>query len=365
MIFLAIGLPGRFADWCGAVMSRLAAGSGGAVASMTFPPLEDMFGFDVIAPTLDELGRLLIGNTGRHIVICARQPDARLRTALSERAARFVVVLDDPRHAAADILGETDADPKRVVRAIANSCPMVMQFCELPGSLTLHAERTRIDPAAAVSAIAAHFGIAVEPDAIAAIVNELAALGIWSAGPEDAEEWAVRLPVAVRKMAEGALLGYRSLFRDGGLDQAIWTRDLFYLAADASRSPTELIDVSGGSRVLIYGPYLHLPQGSWTARVVIGFSQEAAGYAYLIDIFAGAQLASTTFQPDTAGIYHVDLTFSLGEPSGTGVEVRVMVTSDSARGQLAFGHVILRPLVLRHAGAASLASDDFSLALAI
>jgi len=106
-------------------------------------------------------------------------------------------------------------------------------------------------------------------------------------------------------------------------------------------------------------------RGSWTARVVVGFSQEAAGHTYLIDVFADAQLASTTFQPDGEGIYNADLTFSLGNPSGKGVEVRVMVVSDNARGQIAFGHVVLRPLALRRADPAGSEEDDYTRALAI
>ncbi len=359
-----MGLPGHFAEWCDAVMARLAAHAGGAVVSRTFPPLKDMFGYDGISSTLDELGRVLIGNAAEHFVIGARQPDETLRKALAERNAPFLVVLDDPRNAVADILAEGGADPKMVVRAVANSCPLVMQYYGLPGVLTVHADRARMDPPGAVSAIAAHFGIAVEPDAVAAIVNELAALGT-SASLSGGDELAARLAAASRKMFDGALLGYRDLFFDGRLDQIIWTRDLFYLAVDAGRTPTEPIDVAGGSRILIFGPYIHLPRGSWTAQVVLGFSQEAAGYTFLVDVYADTQLACTTFQPVGPGIYNADLTFSLGEPSGKGVEVRVTVVSDDARGQLAFGHVVLRPLSIRHADAATAAGNDFTLVLAI
>jgi hypothetical protein len=359
-----MGLPGHFAEWCDAVMARLAAGAGGEVVSRTWPPLTDMFGYQGISSTLDELARVLIGNSAKHLVIGARQPDETLRKALAERTARFVVVLDDPRNAAADILAETGADPKMVVRAVANSCPLVMQYYGLPGALTLHADRARIDPAAAVSAIAAHFGIAVEPGAVEAIVNELAAPGAW-ASPPGAEELAAQLPAATRKMFDGALLGYRDLFFDGRLDQIIWTRDLFYLAVDAGRSPNEPIDVAGGSRILIYGPYIQLPRGSWTAQIVLGFSPEAAGYTFVVDVYADTQLASTTFQPDGPGVYNADLTFSLGEPSGKGVEVRVTVASEDARGQLAFGHVVLRPLSIRRAEMMTSAGNDFTLVLEI
>jgi|HubBroStandDraft_4_1064222.scaffolds.fasta_scaffold00255_4 hypothetical protein len=362
VVLFSVGLPGRFADWCDEVMVRLARQSGLGVLLRTWPSLADMFSYQDIPSTLDELGRVLIGSEAGHIVMGSRQPDHGLRVNLARTSARFLVALDDPREAVADILAETDADAKMVVRAVANSCPLVMQYTMLPEALRLHAEEAALHPADAVLAIAQQFGISIDSDAAAALVADLAAVG-QSPSPGAAGETTSRLPSEYRKMVDGALLPYRGWFAEGRLDQLVWTRELFYLAADAGRSPTEPLDVSGGCRILIYGPYIQLPAGSWTAQVVLGFSQEAVGYTFFVDAFAGGELAATTFQPARLGIYTAELTFSLGEPSGKGVEVRVMVMSEDARGQLAFGHVILSPIVMHVADAWPTAGDDFAAVL--
>jgi hypothetical protein len=357
VILLSVALPGRFAQWCDAVMVRLAGRLGGAVASETWPPLDQMFGFGAGSSTLDALGRLMIGSSAQHLVIGARQPDERLRQALAARNVPFLLALDDPRDAAADILGETGADPRIVVRAVANSCPLVMQFDGLPGVLALHADHGRSDPAAAVSAIAAHFGIAVGAREIAAIVQELAPLAAGqSSGQRPAP--ADLLPAAAGKMLEGALAGYRRCFRDGRLDQIVWTRDLFYLAADGT-SPSAPVEVAGGARVLIYGPYIHLPPGSWSAQVILGFSPETTRSRFLVDVYADGQLACTTFQPGATGVYSADMSFSLGEPSGKGVEVRVTVANHDAAGRVAFGRVVLQPLAMRRPDGVG-GSEDFA-----
>ncbi len=355
MILFVVGLPGRFAQWCEAALVRLA---GRGVASETWPSLTDMFGYDGIPSTFDELGRALIGNRGEHLVIGARQPDARLRGALAERNTPFLLALDDPHNAVSELLAETGVDPKAVVRAVANSCPMVMQFDGLPGTLAIHADHARLDPAAAVSAIARHFGIAVEPEAAAAIADDLTTLGAGSESSGAAEP-AEHLPAETRKMIEGALLGYRHFFANGRLGQIVWTRDLFHLAVDAARSPTEPIDVAGGSRILIYGPYIHLPPGSWSARVVLGFSPETVHSRFLVDVYSDTQLACTTLQPEASGVYSADLAFSLAEPSGKGVEVRVTVANDDARGKLAFGRVVLQRHAMRRPDALA-ESEDFA-----
>ena len=60
-----------------------------------------------------------------------------------------------------------------------------------------------------------------------------------------------------------------------------------------------------------------------------------------------------------AGVYTLDIDFSLDEPSGMGLEIRVFVSSDNSRGQLAFGHVALRPLAMRQPDAIIGSQDDF------
>ena len=127
MIFFSIGLPGRLAEWCDAVLARLAGTDGQAILT-TWPPLTRMFGYDEIAPVLDQVAVSLIETGATHLVMGARQPDERLRAALVAVNARFVVALDDPRIAVADILGSTDSDLRAVARAVANSCPLVMRY---------------------------------------------------------------------------------------------------------------------------------------------------------------------------------------------------------------------------------------------
>jgi hypothetical protein len=356
VILFSVGLPSRFTQWCDAVIARL-AGCLGDVEVHACPPLLDMIGYAAAVPMLETLARVMIANRTRHLVIGVRQPDERLRLALAAKSARFVLALDDPSNAVAHLLTETGADPRAAVRAIANSCPMVMPFDGLPGALTMHADQVRPDPAKAVSAIAEHLRIAVEPEVVAAIVDEMTDPCAWplAGGHADLEE---QLPVGSRKMLEGALSAYRTYFWNRRLGQIVWTRDLFHLADDPGRGPTEPVEVAGDSRILTYGPYVHLPPGSWSAQVILGFSPETAGYTFLIDVYADGQLACATLQPGATRIQSVNLSFVVGEPTGKGVEIRVSVASAAAAGRVALGRVVLQPSEMQHPNAAS-GSEDF------
>ena len=320
-----------------------------------------MLGYEAAPSALGELALALIRTSATHIVMGARQPDEGLRAALAETKARFVVALDDPRIAVADILIETDADLREITRAVANSCPFVMRFGLLDGALTIPGKGTEGDAIAVLSAIARHFQIVMgESDAVR-IVDELADIGLVYPGTS-AEDWSSRIPDAGKPMVDGALAAYAGAFSGGAIGQIVWTRDLFIVASDPGKRPTDVLDVSsvsGTDRFLIHGPYIQLPPGSWTARVLLGLSRDAAACTFIIDAYAGRPLARSSFQPRNEGVYAPEITFSIDEADGPGLEIRVLVGSENAKGQLAFGNVILNPVAIRHPNAPIGSENDF------
>jgi hypothetical protein len=363
VIFFSIGLPGRFSEWCERVIARLADTLMGPVVVGEWPSLDEMLGYRPLGRVLDQVAVILLQNAPAHLVINVRQPDERLHAALAETAIPFVLALDDPRVAVADILAKTDFEPAAATRVVADSCSFVMRYTAMPGAFRLHANEARGDASGIVSAIARHLRIPIGETEAAAIADSVAQTG---SAPGETASGAGTLAVAdwVRKMLDGALGPYGELFAGGILGHIVWTRDLFWCVDDPRKKPAQLIDVSGGARCLIYGPYIHLPPGSWSARVVLGFSREAAGYIFLVDACcADRQLAAVSFQPDAAGIRVTDISFTLGEAACRGVEIRVMVLSEMAKGQLAFGHVVLTPLVLPRFDAETQSQDDLEAVL--
>lgn len=300
-----------------------------------------MVGYQPTPAPLERIAQALIANDSDHLVISVRQPDERLRAALAETRLRFVVALDDPHQAAGEFLDETGADPNLATRAIANSCAAVMRYTALPGALALRSEAARADPIGTVAALARHLGLSPGDAELARVATGIAKL--WPSGSDGAE----RFPAAARKTMHAALAGYEESFAGKTLGQLAWNRELF-AAADPDKRATDILDLSGGARIIVFGPYIHLPPGSWTARVYLGLSPEAAGHTLLIDAYAGAELAAASLQPASGGIYATDVNFALDEESCEHpVEIRVTVTQHDAKGQLAFGRVVLQVQAMR------------------
>lgn len=333
-----MGLPGRFAQWCSDVLMQLPRS--GEVASLAWPPLGPMLACQRLPSILEELGAFLVANDAAHLVVSAHQPDDKLRELLAAREILFLLALDDPRIVVADIVGETGVEATHVARALANSYPFLMRYDRLAGALVLTAERAAADPAAAVAAIAAHFGIAIGAEDAAAVARQPAPRGTLAADA-GAEDRTADPPGTGVKLVEGALSPYHRYFLSGSLDEIVWARGLF-LRSDGG-SPSEPIDAAGGARILVYGPYIQLPAGRWTARVVLGFSPETAGSSFVVDAFAeGGQLAIVAIDPERGGVYAADIDFEITEAHSTGLEIRVTVASEHARGRLALGHVVLQ-----------------------
>lgn len=345
LLLFSIGLPGRFAEWCDQTIAQLASSSSGADAAVRTSPLPAaLVGYQPFPPPLEDAALALIAGQASQTVMAVRQPDSRLRAALENSNARFAVSLESPREAAADLLADTAAEPRMVTRAVANSCASAIRFPQLPGALLLQPESVRENAQDCVLALARHFGFTPTDAAIGAAAAAFPASRSSSFDGED--YWPEAIPESARPVMRGAFAGYEDCFAGRGLGQIVWDRELF-IANDPRKRATEPLDLSGGARILIFGPYIHLPPSPWTAQVRLAVSPEAAGHVLMIEAYSGRQLAAATLQPPGGGIFTTDLSFSLGEPSAEGLEIRVTVTEDNAKGQLAFGQVVLTPVGAR------------------
>jgi hypothetical protein len=355
VIFISVGLPGRFGQWCDAVIAQLTGHSGARVAVKSWPPLADMLGYHAITPALEEAAfTMLSADDVEHLVVGVRQPDAGLLSALADTNARFVVSLDHPRNAVAGILAEVRTEVRAVTRAVANSCASILRYPSLRGALLVHADSARADIAGTVLAIARHLGIGGGDAEIATTVSETCAS--WPTAAQ-----ADPLPDLASRIIDGAFAGYEECFAGRGLGSLVWTRELFFVNGPHT-PPIEAFDITGDARILVYGPYIHLPPGPWLARVHLGISQEASKCTFLIDAYADGQLASVRLQPTRGGVYVTDFNFFLDESRGQGVEIRLTVMNNDASGQLAFGHVRLTPVTTRTDSVTEL-SDDFTTVL--
>jgi hypothetical protein len=326
-----MGPPSWLGEWCDAVIAELARRSLGAIEVAT-------------ANTLEELGVALIRAKSRHLLVIARQPVPQLQTEIGAANRRFVIALSDPRSAISYLMRHPGWDLPTATRTVASGCAAVLSLVAKPGALVLSG-RAADDAATAAGAVARHLQLRIGTDEIMAIVIQLERAGL-RPGDRDDRPSGAQFSDREEAMVSGALQPYISYLASGGdLEPVVWERELFWIFEDppatAPMPATRPVDLTGRARVLIYGPHINLPPGSWSANVALGVSAEAAGTKFVVEAYAGGRLAGTHLEPTGAQILEADLLFQIEESFEHPVEIRVLSEQSAVQGRLALGRVTL------------------------
>jgi hypothetical protein len=93
MIFPTVGLPGRFAELCEALLAEL------ITAARATPAV-------LAANSLEDIGHHLLRHELRDAVVVVRQPQPTLCEALKAEQRPFVLVLDEPARCVAGLVDD-------------------------------------------------------------------------------------------------------------------------------------------------------------------------------------------------------------------------------------------------------------------
>jgi hypothetical protein len=329
MILFSIGMPSRFTEWCDALTGRLAECSFGSVECITLN-------------TLEELAAAVLRTRASHLVACSRRPVVRVQTEIIECKLPFLVSVGDPRAALRNLSERVDYDVVEATRAVASSCAAMLALKKAPRALVVSGSGAA-DPIEVAAAIADHFELPTSRGEIATIVSELCAAGITPDPVEDGAWWNA-LSVRQRAVVNGALLPY---LPGADLESLVWEPELFFINDDPP-APTPVaaarhVDITGRVRFLVYGPYIDVPPGSWSANVVLGFSAEAAGMSFMVEVFAGRQLSCARVEPSVEQIIEANLQFVMDNSVDQPLQIRIVNERAAFDGRLALGPVTVAP----------------------
>jgi hypothetical protein len=120
----------------------------------------------------------------------------------------------------------------------------------------------------------------------------------------------------------------------------VWPTKIFF-SGDRLEAPAPLAaDLTGGARILYYGPYLHLPAGRWTVRMIVGFSAGSRGTPFSVEVYGGNLLARAIMVAEAKGIFNASFEFTHDAPYEA-IEIRLRTDRGAIEGQFALGRVEL------------------------
>ncbi len=165
-----------------------------------------------------------------------------------------------------------------------------------------------------------------------------AALARKVAGYEPPESAALSLASGELQCINDALAPIVRMAGSAEAAPIVWPTAVFF-SGDQPGEPASLVaDMTGAARILYYGPYLHLPSGAWTVRMMVGFSDGARGTPLSIEVHCERLLAHATMQPAGKGVFHASFQFAHDAPQDA-IEIRLSSDRGAIDGRLALGRV--------------------------
>jgi hypothetical protein len=332
MIFPAAGVPGRFAERCEILLRLLAGGESAAF---------------VQGNTLEELGANLLATDRDRAVTVARQPGVNLAAALKQGTRPFLVALEPAQGCVAALMQDHGLNLLDAVRQTASAGAAMLPLLDSGSGLVLW-EKDCESLAALAQRMARHFGLAGSEAALAQIaalpppaplrpVPSLPAQADFAPFDDDVN---AMLP----DLLTGALAPVWKRLEGGGMQEILWHRDLFLNVHDGSTAaPPAVMDVTGPARCLFFGPYIHLPPGSWSCSLTLGCSLQAAGLKLIAEVAARDVLTAVSFEVTEPGFFEITFSFTLPTTDHP-VEIRLLNPAAAFEGHLALVRATMTPL---------------------
>ncbi len=119
----------------------------------------------------------------------------------------------------------------------------------------------------------------------------------------------------------------------------IWTAKVFFFGDRPNETAPPVADVTGAARIIFYGPYFHLPPGTWKARIVVAFSPEVSGTPFKLVVFCEHDaIAKVILRPTDGGAFEGFFTMRHVAPERP-IEIHFNSEEGTIEGHVAFGQI--------------------------
>lgn len=302
---------------------------------------------------IDDLRQSWAGRDGRPVVFTSDCPDAAIADLLLEFRAPMIVFLDDPADAVAFAMESREIDAKQALSFATHCFCSLNEILTAPPTICFTSRHLGEDVRDIYAELLRILAGAVAPDQLEEVMRRAVVDDrpgrIITVADQLAEACAgITLPAAalskqsveIQNLFTATCESYWPIFDRKPLTNVEWPRDLFFSCNDGNAAP-ELIDLTGPARFLIWGPYLHLPGGDWTAKVAFEVADNFSGSQLQADIYDGQSiLVVARTELPRQGVFSFELPFAVHEPHQK-IELRICLAQGAIEGKFGLRSVSL------------------------
>jgi hypothetical protein len=280
-----------------------------------------------IEKTIDDdaaLDELMGVDDGQSVFVMSLYPRPTLWDYLRQRAVPTVVVVDDTILCVGIYMKLTKGGMDRVTRLYSQSLAGLLHPDQRPPHILLEGDARATTMGAFLDRLAPAFDPPLAPEAIATALARLESAGDHTLGLEIrrhviSEEHEREIldgftPQDV-ELVRAAVDGIADIVCGRAANVALtWSNRLFFDGATYSSPPEMTVDMTGPSRCLYFGPYIHLPTGRWRAEAVMGFSNTVRDSEIRLEVFTDRIDAAFHTLVRRGGIYALPFDFVVDSP---------------------------------------------------
>ena len=331
MLICVFGMPSALTYWAGHVIRVVASVAIGEFHY--FEPLE-----------IDALKAGVASRNQRPIVLFSDSPDAGIRNAITQSGAHILTLYEE----LTDVVGYAQVSRKlefiQSVRFTTHclSCLHDLYFYRNSDFVRRQDLTTVAD---FVDRLDVLYGFGLSDEKKAIILHGLQGDQVDPRAVPIEENIRNLLPLArppggfdedLRAQGDASLfdmLEEYSIVRDRKPMMGInWPRAAFLDGDNPGSAPPPQIDITGRSRHVFFGPYMHVPPGQWTATIAFSVAENISGNRMTFDVGEqGKPIAMAQVDLPVSGRYKISLDFDINEPRRF-VEVRGMLMFGAIEG---------------------------------
>jgi hypothetical protein len=309
------GLPGQLLDWTIDILARAATRHQDAAPLL---PIGGQTAWSPRDPDKEPAVRLFVGD-------CL---SAAWVTPIRDGHIAAVLVLDDISLVWGR-LREIGQQPAQAIHGLVTVATSFGDAATGARVLTV-TDAARIDPRAMSARILTHVGLRAEiPDEVVEALR--------TRRPPQ-----TLIDDAPRPLLEAVIKSAFEYGRGNGRVPVIWPRECLLWGDNPGEALPRILDLTGPSRILAYGPYLPLPPGKWTMSATFAFSPASRGASLSLGLYGSAELARMEFTVERPGLFKASSPITVLS-SLEHLEIRFVTERGAIEGTIGIDGIVFTP----------------------
>ena len=247
---------------------------------------------------------------GRNVVVISQYPSPEICKQVARSGIPALIMVDEPLQAATLLAADLPSDIV-AIRAVSASVACLGTLFGQGDEIIGQSNASNLD--AFIVRVADQYDVNLSSQDLERVefhVAELSRLGVVFADLPDVVEPTTRLS----ELAMAVLPKFGNPEEEGLAASVEWPSSLFLLGDSPDTQMQGPVDLAGPARCVLYGPYMHLPSGRWSALVTLELADCFGDRPFTLEIVCGDVIAKGRFYCEGSGAFETRLDFEHRDP---------------------------------------------------